>query len=159
MARSTPVDLPEQRQQLLSPGRIHLPQPGEAALQVGAEIRVLIAVLLPWAVAAAVGEDGFQPVVLGARQVGMAVDEQTGQHLRLAGRAQAGLAPVGGKALLNDDFLDQKLDAAGAGGVRPGQGKSQVIDVAAVSGVAFAGQAGQSQVQPIGAEIGQCRRG
>ena len=132
---------------------------GDPALEVGSEVGMPGAVLGCGTVAQAVVENGLELVVLGTRDVGMAVEHDSGRLLANALAHHARLAVLDHKSL----FQRNRRDMAGEP-VDPAcecfvSREDQVIGIARVASSRRSGQAIEAGVEAEGAEVGQGRRG
>jgi phosphatidylglycerol:prolipoprotein diacylglycerol transferase len=158
-ATSWPNDPHEQQPQPQAPGRVDVFHPGDSAVQMGAEVGVDLPVLARWAVAGAIPQGRFQPVVFTARDVDMAVDGQARDALAIALVHDAGFAVVHRVALIGADRRRHAGEPAAPRREIPITREGEIVAVAGVACAQAPCQPVQPAIQPPGAEIGQHRRG
>ena len=120
----------QQGAQALAFGRMNRLDPGHFPFQMLPVMRMPVAVLRFQAVAEAVGERGFQAVEIRAPDIGLSIDDESGQMLPHRWTHQAGLAMVHLEAFFQENGrgVDRKAPSEFAAG------ECQIVRVARVSG-------------------------
>lgn len=154
-----PADSLEQLPESLAALRVEMGDVGDAAFQVGAEMGMVVAVLVLWAMSNAIGEDGFEPVVLGPPHVWSGVEHNASHLLANALSHEMGLACIHLEAFFQGDAADLDLKATDAALQIFAAGENQVIRVACVGGTEHSRQAGQPAIQTVRTKVRQGRRG
>lgn len=119
------------------------------------EVGESVAILAGGAVARAVGEDGLEAVVIGARNIQAAIGHHAGEMLAHALSHDAGLTVVHSEALLVQDGSDVEGEARDAAVEVPVAGESQIVGITRVVRAGAFGEAGKAAIGAIEASAGE----
>ncbi len=120
-----------------------------------AETGVRFAILAFRAVTDAVGQDGLELVVVGAADVGMVIDDESGEVLPNRLTHEAGLAVVDAKAFIVRDggYVGRE---AWRMVVERATGEGKIVGVSGVGCADGLRKAPEAAVEPVRTEVGEC---
>jgi hypothetical protein len=129
---------------------VQLADPGDAPLEVRAEVGDVVAVRGRLPVVRGIVEDRLEAVVLGARDVKALVDDDPAHELALVAAPDAGLGRHDAEALVARDVRDGPSERAGRE-VRVA-GERQVVGVARVARAERGRERGEAAIEAVRGE-------
>lgn len=146
-----PVDGVESRAKACALLRVDHRNESYPPLEVSAEVRVGLAILLNCAVTGAIGQDCLEAVELVAFRVGVRIDRQSGQVLTLAAAHDAGFVMIDLESFLKSHCRDVKREATRTPSKIRIAGEGKVVRVARISDPDAFCQRGKAAIESIGA--------